>query len=180
MLKSIKLKVWLSNMNSFVRKGGSICLFCRNTASLRSSMQKFHLLILNIFSYTSSVWQHEILPGFVFPLNSCLLSWQVSSVIHETRALDINTQVLFPLGETAAAIRGENELWLAMVLRNKILLDLKPAELAAVCGGLVSEGIKVRPSKDSRYFKVLAPLSLGSYGRDWPSYLTTSSLTSLP
>lgn len=157
-------------MNSFVRKGGSSCLFCRNTASLRSSMQKFHLLILNIFSYTSSVWQHEILPGFVFPLNSCLLCWQVSSVIHETRALDINTQVLFPLGETAAAIRGENELWLAMVLRNKILLDLKPAELAAVCGGLVSEGIKVRPSKDSRYFKVLAPLSLGSYGRDWPSY----------
>lgn len=99
-----------------------------------------------------------------FPLikDRCLLSWQVSSVIHETRALDINTQVLFPLGETAAAIRGENELWLAMVLRNKILLDLKPAELAAVCGGLVSEGIKVRPSKDSRYFKVLAPLSLGS------------------
>lgn len=65
--------------------------------------------------------------------------------------MDINTRMLFPLGETAAAIRGENELWLAMVLRNKILLDLKPAQLAAVCGSLVSEGIKVRPSKNNRY-----------------------------
>ncbi|KAJ7945154.1 DExH-box ATP-dependent RNA helicase [Quillaja saponaria] len=76
---------------------------------------------------------------------------QVSNVIHETRALDINTHVIFPLGETASAIRGENELWLAMVLRNKILLNLKPAELAAVCASLVSEGIKVRPWKNNSY-----------------------------
>ncbi|KAG0482508.1 hypothetical protein HPP92_010592 [Vanilla planifolia] len=74
---------------------------------------------------------------------------QISKVIQETRALDINTHVLYPLGETAAAIRGENELWLAMVLRNKVLLDLKPAQLAAVCGSLVSEGIKIRPSKNN-------------------------------
>lgn len=65
--------------------------------------------------------------------------------------MDINTHVIFPLGETAAAIRGENELWLAMVLRNKLLLGLKPAQLAAVCGSLVSEGIKLRPSKNNRY-----------------------------
>ncbi|XP_027097261.2 DExH-box ATP-dependent RNA helicase DExH15 chloroplastic [Coffea arabica] len=76
---------------------------------------------------------------------------QVSNVIHEARALDINTHVIFPLGETAAAIRGENELWLAMVLRNKILLDLKPAQFAAVCGSLVSEGIKIRPWKNNSY-----------------------------
>ncbi|TKY69772.1 DEAD-box ATP-dependent RNA helicase ISE2 [Spatholobus suberectus] len=76
---------------------------------------------------------------------------QVSNVIHEIRALDINTHVIFPLGETAAAIRGENELWLAMVLRNKILLELKPAQLAAVCASLVSEGIKVRPWKNNSY-----------------------------
>lgn len=69
---------------------------------------------------------------------------QVSKVIHESKALDINRNVIFPLGETAAAIRGENELWLAMVLRNKILLDLKPPQLAAVCASLVSDGIKVR------------------------------------
>ncbi|KAI3467444.1 hypothetical protein Pfo_024107 [Paulownia fortunei] len=76
---------------------------------------------------------------------------QISNVIHEIRALDINSHIIFPLGETAAAIRGENELWLAMVLRNKILLDLKPAQLAAVCGSLVSEGIKVRPWKNNSY-----------------------------
>lgn len=76
---------------------------------------------------------------------------QVSNVIHEVRALDINTHVIFPLGETAAAIRGENELWLAMVLRNKILLELKPAQLAAVCASLVSEGIKIRPWKNNSY-----------------------------
>ncbi|KAE8713531.1 DEAD-box ATP-dependent RNA helicase ISE2 [Hibiscus syriacus] len=76
---------------------------------------------------------------------------QISNVIHETRALDINTHVIFPLGETASAIRGENELWLAMVLRNKILLDLKPAQLAAVCASLVSEGIKVRAWKNNNY-----------------------------
>ncbi|KAL6911461.1 hypothetical protein ACP4OV_000266 [Aristida adscensionis] len=76
---------------------------------------------------------------------------QISKVIEEARALDINTQVIYPLGETAAAIRGENELWLAMVLRNKVLLDLKPSQLAAVCGSLVSEGIKLRPWKNSSY-----------------------------
>lgn len=76
---------------------------------------------------------------------------RISNVIHEARALDINTHVIFPLGETAAAIRGENELWLAMVLRNKIVLDLKPVELAAICGSLVSEGIKLRPWKNNSY-----------------------------
>lgn len=76
---------------------------------------------------------------------------RISNVIHEIRVLDINTLVIFPLGETAAAIRGENELWLAMILRNKILLDLKPAQLAAVCSSLVSEGIKVRSWKNNSY-----------------------------
>lgn len=79
---------------------------------------------------------------------------QISKVIQEARALDINTHVIYPLGETAAAIRGENELWLAMILRNKVLLELKPAQLAAVCGSLVSEGIKLRPWKSNRYMFV--------------------------
>ncbi|KDP21275.1 hypothetical protein JCGZ_21746 [Jatropha curcas] len=76
---------------------------------------------------------------------------KISNVVHEIRALDINTHVIFPLGETAAAIRGENELWLAMVLRNKILLDLKPAQLAAVCASVVSEGMKVRAWENNSY-----------------------------
>ncbi|KAJ3694882.1 hypothetical protein LUZ60_000259 [Juncus effusus] len=76
---------------------------------------------------------------------------QISKVIQETRAMDIKTQVVYPLGKTAAAIRGENELWMAMVVRNKILLHLKPAQLAAVCGGVVSGGIKLRPWKNTNY-----------------------------
>ncbi|KAH0459665.1 hypothetical protein IEQ34_012479 [Dendrobium chrysotoxum] len=83
---------------------------------------------------------------------------QISKVIQETRALDVHTHVMYPLGETASAIRGENELWLAMVLRNKILLDLKPAQLAAVLGSLVSEGIKIRPWKSNCY--VFEPSSI--------------------
>ncbi|PPR84658.1 hypothetical protein GOBAR_AA36054 [Gossypium barbadense] len=85
---------------------------------------------------------------------------QISKVIHETRALEINTHVIFPLGETAAAIRGENELWLAKVLRNKILLELKPAQLAAVCASLVSEGIKVRAWKNNNYIYESSPTVL--------------------
>lgn len=82
---------------------------------------------------------------------------QISNVIHESRALDINTHVIFPLGETAAAIRGENEVWLAMVIRNKILLDLKPAQLAAVCGSLVSEGIRIRPWNNNSFLYEPSP-----------------------
>ncbi|KAJ6897687.1 hypothetical protein NC652_024482 [Populus alba x Populus x berolinensis] len=53
--------------------------------------------------------------------------------------------------EPSAAIRGENELWLAMVLRSRILLDLKPGQLAAVCASVVSEGIKVRAWENNNY-----------------------------
>ncbi|CAN6448490.1 unnamed protein product [Victoria cruziana] len=83
---------------------------------------------------------------------------QVSNVIHEARALDINTHMIFPLGETASAIRGENELWLAMVLRNKVLVDLKPSQLAAVCASLVSDGLKVRPWNDNSYIYEASPV----------------------
>ncbi|CAI0379583.1 unnamed protein product [Linum tenue] len=76
---------------------------------------------------------------------------KICNVVHELRALDINTQMIFPLGETAAVIRGENELWLAMVVRNRILLDLKPSQLAGVCASVVSEGIKVRVHENSSY-----------------------------
>lgn len=76
---------------------------------------------------------------------------QAGKVLHEAGALDVNTQHLFPLGQTASRIRGANELWLAMAIRNKILVGLKPAQLAAVCGSLVSEGIKVRPGNSNSY-----------------------------
>ena len=43
------------------------------------------------------------------------------------------------LGQTAAMLRGENELWLALALRSGELEDLAPHHLAAACAALVSE-----------------------------------------
>lgn len=44
-----------------------------------------------------------------------------------------------PLGEAAAVIRGENELWLAIALLSGHLDELDPHHLAAVCAALVTE-----------------------------------------
>ncbi len=44
-----------------------------------------------------------------------------------------------PLGKTAALLRGENELWLALALRSGSLDRLAPHHFAAVCAALVSE-----------------------------------------
>jgi superfamily II RNA helicase len=44
-----------------------------------------------------------------------------------------------PLGKTAAMLRGENELWLALALRSGEFDDLSPQHLAAACAALVSE-----------------------------------------
>jgi superfamily II RNA helicase len=43
------------------------------------------------------------------------------------------------LGKTAAMLRGENELWLALALRSGELEALAPHHLAAACAALVSE-----------------------------------------
>jgi len=45
---------------------------------------------------------------------------------------------LLPLGETAAAVRGENELWLGLALQSPALALLTPAELSAVVSILLS------------------------------------------
>lgn len=44
-----------------------------------------------------------------------------------------------PLGKTAAMLRGENELWLALALRSGEFDDLAPHHLAAASAALVSE-----------------------------------------
>jgi superfamily II RNA helicase len=43
------------------------------------------------------------------------------------------------LGKTAALLRGENELWLALVFSSGEPDDLEPQQLAALCAALVSE-----------------------------------------
>jgi len=54
-----------------------------------------------------------------------------------------------PLGETAAAIRGDNELWLGMVLSSGKLDGLDPHSLAAACAAFVTE--VSRPDSWSNY-----------------------------
>jgi superfamily II RNA helicase len=47
------------------------------------------------------------------------------------------------LGQTAASLRGDNELWLAWVLSSGLLDDLPPQQLAAACAALVTETARV-------------------------------------
>lgn len=53
------------------------------------------------------------------------------------------------LGETAAAIRGDNELWLALALRSGYFDEFSPAYLAAACCALITE--TPRPDSDSDF-----------------------------
>ena len=47
-----------------------------------------------------------------------------------------------PLGETAAAIRGDNEIWLGLVLASGEFDHLTPPQLAAACAALVTESAR--------------------------------------
>ena len=62
------------------------------------------------------------------------------------------------LGEMAAAIRGDNELWLGLVLASGEFDHLEPHHLAAACAALVTENS--RPDSWTRY-RVSAPVEAG-------------------
>ena len=53
------------------------------------------------------------------------------------------------LGQTAAAIRGDNELWLGLALRSGHFDELSPAYLAAACSALITE--TPRPDSESDF-----------------------------
>lgn len=72
------------------------------------------------------------------------------TVLQSACALDAESNVLLPLGETAAAVRGANELWLTLTFTRDATYALKPSQLAAACGALVSEGMKTRHKQISR------------------------------
>ena len=77
---------------------------------------------------------------------------QVVKVLQAAGALKPESNELMPLGEVAASVRGINELWLAIVFTGDILNSLAPAELAAACASLVSDGMKLRSKEGpSRY-----------------------------
>lgn len=71
-------------------------------------------------------------------------------VLNEAGALQSDSHELMALGEVAAAVRGVNELWLAIVFTSDELGSLAPAQLAAVCAALVSEGMKSRSKEGLR------------------------------
>ncbi|KAG0629390.1 hypothetical protein M758_1G100000 [Ceratodon purpureus] len=73
---------------------------------------------------------------------------QVVKVLQAAGALKTESNELMPLGEVAASARGVNELWLAIAFTHGILDSLEPAQLAAACASLVSDGMKSR-SKES-------------------------------
>lgn len=60
------------------------------------------------------------------------------AILKAFNALDDNL-VPTPLGESAATLRGENELWLGIVLTSKVLTHTEPHHLAAACAALVTE-----------------------------------------
>ena len=62
------------------------------------------------------------------------------------------------LGEMAAAIRGDNELWLGLALASGEFDHLEPQHLAAACAALVTENS--RPDSWTRY-QVSAPVEAG-------------------
>jgi len=72
---------------------------------------------------------------------------EICEVLETFGALD-NYQPT-PLGETAAAIRGDNELWLGLVLRSGHLDELTPASLAAAASALITE--TPRPDSESDF-----------------------------
>lgn len=72
------------------------------------------------------------------------------SVLQSAGFLDTDSNLLLPLGETAAVVRGANELWLTLALTSDATCSLKPSQLAAACGVLVSEGMKTPNKQVSR------------------------------
>lgn len=75
---------------------------------------------------------------------------QVVDILQTAGALEAGATSLLPLGRTAVAVRGVNELWLALAFRNDSIMSLTPSQLAAACGTLVSEGMKTSSRDSSR------------------------------
>ena len=65
------------------------------------------------------------------------------------------------LGESAAAIRGDNELWLGLALASDEFDGLEPQHLAAACAALVTENS--RPDSWTRY-RISAPVETSLEG----------------
>ncbi|MEA5535155.1 DEAD/DEAH box helicase [Crocosphaera sp. XPORK-15E] len=77
-------------------------------------------------------------------------------ILREFGALDDYTPT--PLGEAAATMRGENELWLGLVFMSGILNHLEPHQLAAAVSAIITENL--RPDTWTNYLPSPDVLSL--------------------
>ncbi|MDJ0510170.1 MAG: DEAD/DEAH box helicase [Crocosphaera sp.] len=77
-------------------------------------------------------------------------------ILREFNALDNYTPT--PLGEAAATMRGENELWLGLVFMSGILNNLEPHQLAAAVSAIITETL--RPDAWTNYLPSPEVLSL--------------------
>ncbi|MGF1461541.1 MAG: DEAD/DEAH box helicase [Leptolyngbyaceae cyanobacterium] len=77
-------------------------------------------------------------------VNSSDRYWQefisIMAVLEHFDCLDASQPTA--LGETAAAIRGDNEIWLGLALASGKFDRLSPAQLAAACAALVTETVR--------------------------------------
>ncbi|MBD0267950.1 MAG: DEAD/DEAH box helicase [Cyanobacteria bacterium Co-bin8] len=94
--------------------------------------EEFYERIQKLSEYTGRYWQEFLSITEILDYFGCLEDHKPTS-----------------MGEVAAAIRGDNELWLALALASGELDHLTPAQLAAACAALVTE--TARPDSWSDY-----------------------------
>jgi superfamily II RNA helicase len=100
--------------------------------SLREELEKRQHDLVRLQSRQSYYWQEFL---------------DLIAILQELEALDEFLPT--PLGEAAATLRGENELWLGLVLMSGKFTNLAPHQLAAAMSGLITETL--RPDTWSRY-----------------------------
>lgn len=93
--------------------------------SLREELEKRQHDLARLQSRQSYYWQEFL---------------DLIAILQELEALDEFLPT--PLGEAAATLRGENELWLGLVLMSGKFTDLAPHHLAAAISGLITETLR--------------------------------------
>ena len=111
---------------------GRIIKLCHQRQNLRDQLHRTQIKYQKQQSQKSYYWQEFL---------------DLIEILREFQALEgYNPTVL---GRAAAIIRGENELWLALVLMSGQLDDLEPPALAAVISAIITE--PPRPDSWSNY-----------------------------
>ncbi|MCO5576162.1 hypothetical protein L7F22_029970 [Adiantum nelumboides] len=141
--KHIKIKKDIKATNASKEYWQVVAMTKLRDANLEKLEKKRSKLVARVHRMQPTGWQEFL---------------QVVNVLERAKAISPGTHEMLPLGKVAASIRGMNELWLALALSEDCLVALKSAQLASVCGSLVTEGIKVR-SYDTSVGSIYEPSS---------------------